>query len=63
MVCAYKTVEQVQQWLEKEEIQYFTSIGFRVYLLTVSEYQTGEYQVIFTKDSIESKEDVTSLFV
>jgi len=61
--CAYKTVEQVQQWLRKVEIQYFTTLGFRVYLLTVNEYQMGDYQVIFTKDSIVSKEDVTSLFV
>lgn len=60
--CAYKTIEQVQQWLRKEEIQYFISIGFRVLLLTVNEYQLGEYQVIFTKESIESKEDITSLF-
>lgn len=61
--CAYKTVEQLQQWVLKEELAFFISKGFKVLLLSVSEYQEGEKQVIFTKESIVSSEDITTLFV
>lgn len=61
--CAYKTVEQLQDWIYKEEIQYFASVGFKVILLKVSDYQIGEKQVLFTKESIKSQEDITSLFI
>lgn len=60
--CAYKTIEQLQEWVKKEELNFFFSKGFKVLLLTVSEYQEGEKQVIFTKESIVSSEDITSLF-
>lgn len=61
--CAYKTIEQLQAWVHKDEIDFFISKGFKVLMLDVTEYQQGEMQVIFTKESIISCKDVTSLFV
>ncbi len=36
--------------------------GDKVLLLEVTEFQVGEYQIIFTKESITSSKDITSLF-
>jgi hypothetical protein len=60
--CAYKTIEQIQEWIMPDEIDYFVSKGFRLLLLKVSEYQIGEKQVLFTRESIIKQEDITSLF-
>jgi hypothetical protein len=61
--CAYKSIDQIQQWIMPHEFKKMPIAGYRVYLLTVMEYQEGEYQVIFTKESIIDRKDVTELFV
>lgn len=61
--CAYKTIEEFQAWVLSEEVKFFISEGFRVLLLNVTEYQEGKKQVIFTKESITTSEDITTLFV
>ena len=60
--CAYKTIEQLQSWVHKDEIDFFISKGFKVLMLDVNEYQEGQMQVVFTKESIISSKDITSLF-
>lgn len=60
--CAFKSVDQVKQWVTTEEITFLKSLGFVVYMLDVTEYQLGGSQVAFTKESIVSKKDVSSLF-
>lgn len=61
--CAYKTIEQIQEWIMPDELRMLPECGYRVYLLTVTNYQIGNYQVIFTKDSIIDRKDVTELFI
>lgn len=61
--CGYKSVEEFQLWVQKEEILFFVGEGFRILLLEVEEYQKGEKQVIFTKEFVTSSKDITSLFV
>ena len=61
--CAYKTVDELRSWIKVEELQGFVDIGFRVYMLEVTDYQVGEYQAIFTKDSILTKTDITNIFI
>lgn len=61
--CAYKTIEQVQAWILTDEIEFFVSIGFRILMLEVEEYQEGERQTIYTRESIVNIEDITSLFI
>lgn len=48
--------------MDKDELDYFISQGFKVLLLSISEYQLGDMQAIFIKESIESIEDITTLF-
>lgn len=40
-----------------------SKIGFKVYKIKVSRFQIGEYQIVFTKESIIEKEDITSKVV
>lgn len=61
--CAYKSIEQIQEWIMPDEFKDMPRCGYRIYLMTVLNYQVGEYQVIFTKDSIIDRKDVTELFV
>lgn len=61
--CAYKSVEQLQEWLTPQEIEILSKNGYKVLMLDVEEYQEGRDQVIFTKESIISSKDVTKLFL
>lgn len=60
--CGYKSIDELQSWVYSDEIKFFISKGFKVLLLEVTEFQLGEYQIIFTKESITSSKDITSLF-
>lgn len=61
--CAYKTVEQIQKWIEPHEFKSIIDNGFNIYLLTVEEFQEGNDQIIYTKESIISKKEINSLFL
>jgi len=61
--CAYKSVEQLQQWITTYELKHIISLGFKVLMLDVSEYQEGKDQIMYTKESIVSLKDISSLFV
>jgi len=60
--CAFKSIDQVKQWVTTDEIAVFKARGFIIWMLEVSEYQQGEYQVIYTKESIINKTDISSIF-
>jgi hypothetical protein len=61
--CAYKNIEQFSNWIDKDWVEEILSVGFDIYLLSVTEYQIGRDQVIFTKESIIKKEIINSLFI
>ena len=61
--CAFKTVNQLNKWITKDEIKEFFKIGFRVYLLTVDRCKVGDKQVIYKKDHVMNKKDITDLFL
>lgn len=61
--CSYKTIEQFQGWIKPDEVEYFTTQGFRIYMLEVTEFQIGMNQVLFTRNSIINVEDITNLFL
>lgn len=61
--CAYKTIAQMQRWIKPEEFKFLVGLNYKVYLLEVEEYQIGVDQVIYSKESILNKKDITSLFV
>lgn len=60
--CAYKTLEQLQEWIMTEEIGVLKKHGFRFLLLEVSDFQEGDFQIIFTKESITNMKDITDIF-
>ena len=61
--CSYKSIEQLQQWIQTEELKTIIKEGYRIYVLDVNEYQEGRDQIIYTKESINSSKDITSLFI
>jgi len=61
--CAFKSIEQLQQWLTVEEIKEFITLGFKVLMLDVHTYLEGEYQICFKKEDILQSKDISSLFV
>lgn len=60
--CAYKSVDQVKEWIKPEEMEAVIELGFKIFLLEVEEYQIGSYQVIYTKEGVRYKKDITELF-
>jgi hypothetical protein len=61
--CAYKTIEQLLQWITLEEIKAIIKHGFNILVLEVTEYQEGRDQVIFTKESIQDQRNLNDLFI
>ena len=61
--CAYKTIEQLIEWITLEEIKLIIKHGFSVLLLEVTEYQEGTDQVIFTKEGIQDSRNLNDLFI
>lgn len=61
--CGFKSIEEFQEWVLPSEVEILIKYDFKIFLIDASEYQIGERQIIFTKESITSKEDVTSLFL
>lgn len=60
--CAYKSMEQMLEWINLDELKVLISCGNYVMLFEVKQYQVGSHQVIFQEDSVIKKEDITSLF-
>lgn len=61
--CAYKSIEQMKAWVNPEELKYFIKIGFKVYLLSISEFQVGGFQIVFTNEGIITKTDITDSII
>lgn len=61
--CAFKSIEQLQQWVYPEEIREFLSLGFKVYLIDVSHYLEGSHQICYKKEDILQQKDISSLFI
>jgi len=60
--CSYKSIETMFEYLTHKQIRFLISKGFKVLLLEVTNYQEGDFQVIYTKDSVVNTTDLTELF-
>lgn len=60
--CAYKSFEQLLEWVLEEEFENIIRIGFRFYSIKVESCVIGNYQCIFKKKDIIEKTDITYLF-
>jgi|GEM_PF-3078167 len=61
--CGFKSIEQMNEWIFKNELKEFISMGFKIYSITTSKCLIGQYQICYKKEDILSKEDITSLFL
>ena len=61
--CAFKSIEQIQQWIEPEWFNEIIKLGFKIYLLELSSCKEGNSQIVFKKQNIRSKKDITELFL
>lgn len=61
--CAYNSIELLNEWIKPKEIKFLIEVGFNILMLEVTNYQTGKFQTIFTKDSIVSSKNINSLFM
>lgn len=61
--CAYPSVDIMKQWINCEEIKQLITLGFIVLVLDVTEYIEHRDQILYTKESITSSKDISSLFI
>ncbi len=61
--CAYKNLRQLKQWIKPYELKIIIEEGYNVFRLIVTDYQVGEHQIIYTKESILKSKNINSLFV
>ena len=60
--CAFKSIEQLQEWVYKDEIKELLELGFKVYMLDVSNWLEGNYQICYKKEDILQQKDISELF-
>lgn len=60
--CAFKSIEQLQEWVYKNEIKELLEMGFKVYMLDVFNWLEGNYQICYKKEDILQQKDISELF-
>lgn len=60
--CAYKSLDQLAEWVLRRELEVLIKNGFTVYLYELSECEVGEDQIFFKLENVISKKDINSLF-
>ena len=61
--CAYRSLDELSRWMENEWIKDVIEVGFRVYMIEVSECIEGQDQAAFQLCHIISKKDISELFL
>lgn len=60
--CSFKSIEQFNEWIKPSEVKELIGFGCSVFAIEVSEWQEGRHQIIFTKEGIVDKRNITDLF-
>lgn len=60
--CAYRTIVQMNSWLSSCDIQDLKNLGFKIYLLELSDFKEGDFQIIYEPKDIVNKKDISELF-
>lgn len=60
--CAFTSLEQLHSLLYRDEIKKLIEVGYLIKLLSVTNYQIGQMQVLYTKDSVVEEKIINSLF-
>lgn len=61
--CAFKSIDELQKWVTKEELKNLIKKGFNVLIHEVSKCCVGEYQVLYDKEYIVTTLNVNQLFL
>lgn len=61
--CAFKSIEQIQEWIDPAWFNEIFELGFQVLLLELSECQIGEMQIVFEKQHIITSTNISDLFI
>lgn len=57
--CGYLSEETMWEWVGKMEMKMLLEVGFEVYKIEATDVGTGLFQVIFQKENIVSKKNIT----
>jgi len=60
--CAFKSIEQLQEWIKPNWFKEIMDLGFRILMIEVSEAITLTYQVMYEKQNITKISDISKLF-
>lgn len=63
LFCAYKSIEQFQQWIVPTEVEWILSKGFNILMIDVSTCIEGVDQILFEKKHILQTKIINSLFI
>lgn len=58
--CAYHSEKQILSMYTEREIKHLMRNKYNVFLLEVKEYQVGEDNIIFTKESVINRSNITN---
>lgn len=62
--CGFKNFKQITEWFNMNELKFLINKGCKIYSISVSEIEfEGEFQVIYYKDKIIEKTDITEIFI
>lgn len=61
--CAFKSIEQLKQWIEFDWFNTIIELGFKILLLDVIDCVEGEYQILYKKENIIQSKDISNLFI
>lgn len=61
--CAYKTQKELKLWVKPNELRYLINkLEFVVLKIKVNMYQKGEYNILFDKNRVLERIDITDKF-
>lgn len=58
--CAFKSIKHLKYWITKDQFKHLIGLGFRIFIIQATDYQIGKYQILYTKESIKCKIDITN---
>jgi hypothetical protein len=61
--CAFKSIDQLNQWIDKEWFNEIINKGFKILMIDVSKCIEGDYQILYKKEDILQTKDISSLFI
>jgi hypothetical protein len=61
--CGFKSMQQLNEWFTKYQLKKIIAIGFKIYLIEIDECRASKYQVLYKKENIKNKTDISELFL